>query len=214
MILVAAGMWHFGNDQMKKEGLDMGKIYLLSYGVQTSLGFRLLLEAIPKESLWEKKWLIIVGKNYFLTDKIEAGLQKLGVAKSNVEVYLPDRKEQITSQKFDYIYVAEGNTFELLDYVREQGLSALVQSQVKQGADYIGISAGAHLAGRDISTAIGFDENGKKMKDLTALGLFSGVVIPHYTSMEIARYLAYKEAKKNTEYENVYTVGEEEILIL
>lgn len=192
----------------------MGKIYMMSHGVQTPLGLGLLSESISKDALEGKKWLVILSDNYFMADRVEAGLQKLGVCKENVTVYLPEKREQIVSEKFDYIYVAEGNTFEVLYYVKTQNLVLWIQNQFQLGADYVGASAGAHLAGVDISTAAGFDKDYRKTADLTALGLFPGVVIPHYESTEVARYLAYKEAKMSKKYENVYTVGDGEILIV
>lgn len=82
----------------------------------------------------------------------------------------------------DLLFVSGGNTFDLLAHVREHGFEQAARDFVAGGGDYYGGSAGALLAGADITIATPYDPNDVGLTDLTALGLVPGVeVLPHYT---------------------------------
>ena len=89
---------------------------------------------------------------------------------------------------------------------------SLIKKNVERGADYIGASAGAHIAGMDIEAAIPFDRNRLPVTDFEGLALFNGVAIPHYEAGDERRFLSYKTARDSGKYQVVYTIGNEEIL--
>ena len=77
------------------------------------------------------------------------------------------------------IVVCGGNTFSLLKHVRELGLLAVIKRRVRDGAGYIGWSAGANLASPSIGTT-----NDMPVVDpggFGALGLLPFQINPHYT---------------------------------
>ena len=77
------------------------------------------------------------------------------------------------------IVVCGGNTFTLLKHARELGLLPVIERRVRQGAAYIGWSAGANLASPTIGTT-----NDMPVVDpggFDALGLLPFQVNPHYT---------------------------------
>lgn len=81
----------------------------------------------------------------------------------------------------DLLFVGGGNTFKLLQCLRDAGFAEAITRFVGHGGDYYGGSAGAVLACADISVAVGVDENEAGLTDLTGLGLTSGfAVLPHY----------------------------------
>lgn len=83
---------------------------------------------------------------------------------------------------FDLLFVGGGNTFNLLQCVRDNNFIEPVHRFVAQGGAYYGGSAGAVLACDDIGIADGHDPNEPGLTDLRALGLVSGIaILPHYT---------------------------------
>ncbi|HYY11646.1 MAG TPA: Type 1 glutamine amidotransferase-like domain-containing protein [Kineosporiaceae bacterium] len=94
------------------------------------------------------------------------------------------------------LFVAGGNTFELLAHVREHGFGPAVHAFVAAGGDYVGSSAGALLAGEDIGLATPYDENAVGLTDLTALALVPGVeVLPHYVPAQADAALEWAAAR-------------------
>eukprot|EP00640_Fibrocapsa_japonica_P004046 CAMPEP_0113945024 /NCGR_PEP_ID=MMETSP1339-20121228/38438_1 /TAXON_ID=94617 /ORGANISM="Fibrocapsa japonica" /LENGTH=221 /DNA_ID=CAMNT_0000950413 /DNA_START=199 /DNA_END=864 /DNA_ORIENTATION=- /assembly_acc=CAM_ASM_000762 len=64
----------------------------------------------------------------------------------------PDVLEQKLSA-FQSVYVGGGNTFYLQHFSQQSGFSAIIPRLVKNGMIYIGVSAGAIIAGKTIATA-------------------------------------------------------------
>lgn len=79
------------------------------------------------------------------------------------------------------IYVAGGETFDLLSVLRKTGADQEIVRRVCAGMPYIGCSAGSVVAGPDI-TPISIMDNANIAPDLTdyrGLGLTERIVIPH-----------------------------------
>lgn len=86
----------------------------------------------------------------------------------------------------ELLFVGGGNTFRLLDHVREHGFVGAVRDLVAGGGDYYGGSAGALLACADVEMALGLDENELGLTDFSALGLVGGFdALPHFTSTQL-----------------------------
>ena len=192
----------------------MQRIILTSFGLHTPLGYTLIAERLQEECLEKKRILLITLPEYEIDQKLLRACVKMGFEEKNAFIFKEDQRQEIEHISFDFIYISEGNTFELLTYIRQNGLIELIKKNVESGANYIGASAGAHIAGMDIEAAIPFDRNRLPVTDFHALGLFPGVVIPHYNPREIKRFLSYKEARDSGRYPKVYTVGDEEILVI
>lgn len=87
-------------------------------------------------------------------------------------------------------WVAGGNTFYLWHHMRRAGLDAVVRERVGAGALYVGQSAGAIIAGADISTAHwkGWDDPRATLPDedwstaesVRGMGLAAPCFFPHY----------------------------------
>lgn len=86
-------------------------------------------------------------------------------------------------QKFDIIYVCGGNTFRILQRLRDSRLDKYIINQVNAGAIYVGVSAGSIVVGPDIEIA-GWGSEGDKndidLTDLTGFGLTNVRVFPHF----------------------------------
>jgi dipeptidase E len=122
-------------------------------------------------------------------DWLRESLDRLGVA-YQLDTW-PDlagrSSQELDVRKVDLLVVGGGNTFRLLQHVRQAGFVDVVRQFVADGGDYYGGSAGAVLAGEDIAIAQGHDPNEAGIRDLAALGLMSGVsILPHFTEDQTA----------------------------
>ncbi len=83
----------------------------------------------------------------------------------------------------DAIYVCGGNTFAILNKLRETKLDKLIINQVNLGAFYIGVSAGSIIAGPNIEIS-GWGTEGDKneigLEDLSGFNFTGIVVFPHF----------------------------------
>ncbi len=83
---------------------------------------------------------------------------------------------------FDAIFVSGGNTFYLLEKFQVSGALKIIRDFVDSGKIYLSSSAGSLVAGPDISTARGFDDENAapNLKGRQGLGLVDFIVIPHW----------------------------------
>ena len=101
-----------------------------------------------------------------------------------------------------------------MSLLRERGLDSVIKEGFKQGNKiYIGCSAGAAIAGVSIEEVKPFDRNFVGMQDFTALGLFDGIIIPHYTKSELNRYINNSPGMKE-KYNKILSVSNEKSLVL
>jgi dipeptidase E len=82
-------------------------------------------------------------------DNVSRAFESMEYAIQSVHA-VPDKRALI--KKADAIVVGGGNTFALLTKMHDEGLLAAVQERVREGAAYIGWSAGANLACPTIKT--------------------------------------------------------------
>ena len=100
--------------------------------------------------------------------------------------------------------------------MRENKLVDYIQKLILNDdqADYIGSSAGAMIAGKDIYFGLDFDKNNVGMTDFKALNLFNGTIIPHYEEENLEMYKSNTEEEILNSYENIYCVGNEAVFVL
>ena len=110
----------------------------------------------------------------------------------------------------DVIYISGGNTFGTLDKIRKCNFDKDIINYVKSGVVYIGGSAGAHIASKDIKHVEKYDENNVGITDYSGLGLFNGMLICHYTD---ERKADFEKLSANSEYK-VYALTDEDSLVL
>jgi dipeptidase E len=193
----------------------MKRLFLTSAGLpsETTEYFLKLLNKNPKDTKLcfiataadpsEDKW--------FVKKDIER-LKELGFRITEID--LKQENENSLNKKlqdFDVIYVEGGNTFYLLKYVRESGFDKALDKFLKKGGIYVGVSAGAMIAGLNIESAEWkhLDRNTVNLKDLTGLKLVPFVISVHIDEKNIG---IIKNAAAKTDYPVVALTDKQAIL--
>ena len=191
----------------------MGRLILNSRGLNTKIGCSQILEKIKNENLSDKKMFLVSFPPYGVDELIVKNcVEILGFQRKNLYLSAEGIPQGITP---NFIFVTEGNTFEVLDYMRKQNLIEYIRKLVKEkGATYIGSSAGAMIAGSDIMLARDFDSNFVRMIDFRALNLFDGTILPHYEKENFKIYLENIEPHILNRYEKILSVSNEEVVVI
>lgn len=88
----------------------------------------------------------------------------------------------------DIVAIPGGNTFNLLQELRYADLISPLAAHVGRGGSLYGGSAGAVLAGADISIASWLDSNDAGIEETTGMDMLQGTdVLPHFTVDQLPR---------------------------
>lgn len=193
---------------------NLGDLILTSRGFESSVGTRIVFNGMKRLrlSMQSRKIMIFsypfVGNNYVI-----GSCMKIGFNKTDIYFY-----NQHTSpnciMKMDYIYISAGNTFAILQFLKKnvENFSA-IKKAVFKGTNYIGVSAGAMIAGTDIFLASEFDRNDVLLNDLDGLRLYEGTTIPHYGKKEFKRFKKLIDYKIDG-YKYIYSVSDKGCIIM
>lgn len=162
----------------------MKKLFLASVASNTIEEFIKILPEPPNKLTvafiptaadpYEDKWFVEEDRN------------KLKEKGFNVrDVDLKNKTEQELSAELegiDILFVAGGNTFYLLQKVRESGFDKIAKEVVQKGIIYVGSSAGATLACPTIEPIKTLDDSSKapSLKSFEGLKLVDFVILPHF----------------------------------
>lgn len=123
-------------------------------------------------------------------------LLEAGFAEENISVFNYYAPDGFFGLSFDAVYVSGGNTFGTFERLKECGFTDEIVRLVKNGAVYIGGSAGAHIACPDFSHVSKYDENNTSLTDFKGLNLFDGYLICHFTEERRQDFETLKAQKK------------------
>lgn len=122
--------------------------------------------------------------DWFSSTYAAYGIQNIEMCRDLSMLVLDDR--------YSAVFVGGGNTFRLLNYVRQSDFQRQLKAYLDAGGIYYGGSAGAILCGRSIEPASNLDENAVGLTDLTGLDLLGGFdVWCHYGHADEAAVGAY-----------------------
>ena len=187
-------------------------VILTSRGLNTKVGEILIKKALShlQYSAGTNSILLIVPDDYPVHDKLVNACKNIGFSEKNIYLSCADVPDTYIPS---VCYVTEGNTFEVLDYMRRKELIEPVMKCMEKGGVFIGSSAGAMIASRSIGLAKDFDSNFVGMSDFSALGLLGDMeVVPHYTYEQLQRYISsfgYDDMERN-----ITNVADDEALIV
>jgi dipeptidase E len=139
----------------------------------------------------EYRRLAIKGGMYFFTVVSEEemvfvrkSLDELlgfGIKNDHITRFDPDDSSTYRDKaQVDCIYVCGGNTFYLLNKLKESGYFARTVEWVNDGMLYVGVSAGSVIASPDIEYISCIDENDIGISDTAAFSFVPASIIPHY----------------------------------
>lgn len=189
------------------------KLILTSYGLTTRIGRKLISKEFKEYDLADKKIFLFHEPHYFIEDILVDVCLRLGFKKENIILSGQQKNDQDVFD-CDIYYCTEGNTFEVLSILRDRGVDRVIREGFKEGNKiYIGCSAGAAIAGVSIEEMKDFDGNFIGMADFEGLGLFDGIVIPHYTNSELKRYISNSPGI-DEKYNKILSVSNEKRLVL
>lgn len=187
------------------------RLLLNSKGLNTKLGCLQILNMLRGVNLAEKTIFIVSYTPYGVDELIvDNCVELLGFKKENLHLSKNGIPKGIIP---NYIFVTEGNTFEVLKYMRTNNLVDYIQNLMMDSrVTYIGSSAGAVIAGSDIMLARDFDSNFVGMIDFTSLNLFDGAIISHYEPEHLESYIKNTEEHILNRYSRILSVSNEEVL--
>lgn len=178
------------------------KLLLTSAGFENPKVGKEFLKLIDSSVLETKVILVPTAartkEELFYVDKSKRELLNIGVLNQKIETLNLDHKisfEEVNG--FDVIYVCGGNTFYLLQKVREAGFDIITKHFLEKGGIYVGASAGSIIVGPDIEIAGFGEKNDTGLKDLTGLHLVDMTIFPHFIDKDRQKV---GEFKKKVDY--------------
>ena len=137
-------------------------------------------------------------------------VQEFGFTRQNIYVFNYYDSEKYTNLNIDAIYISGGNTFRTLERLKNCEFDKAIIKYVNCGVTYIGGSAGAHIATKDIEHVLQFDDNTTGITDFIGLGLFDGILFCHYTS---ERKEAYEKTLLTSKYK-IYVLSDDDSIVI
>lgn len=119
-------------------------------------------------------------KDFVVADKI--ALQKYGIEVTDLD--LKNKTEEEINKPLamaDILLVAGGDTFYLMEKLKESGADRAIKKFISRGGIYIGSSAGSIICCPTIEGAEKFDNPNlaPNLENFNGMGVFDEVVIPH-----------------------------------
>ena len=189
------------------------KLILSSCDFRNGKSQKVIIENLPC-SIDKCKLLFIPNEKAtaetILSDLYYSRMQEFGFKKENVYVFDHNKPDEFNKLDIDVLYISGGNTFGTLDKIRKCRFDKDIINYVKSGVIYIGGSAGAHIASKDIKHVEKYDGNNVGMTDYSGLGLFDGILICHYTD---ERKADLERLSANSEHK-VFALTDEDSLVL
>lgn len=119
-------------------------------------------------------------KDFVVADKI--ALQKYGIEVTDLDLKNKTEKDINESLAMaDILLVAGGDTFYLMEKLKESGADRAIKNFISRGGIYIGSSAGSIVCCPTIEGAEKFDNPNlaPNLENFSGMGIFNEVVIPH-----------------------------------
>jgi dipeptidase E len=168
-----------------KRAFILMKLFLTSAGFTNQEIARIFLKQLPNPVSKNRILIVAYAQNPeedFYVNESKNEMQQLGF--ENIVVANMHNPIEVSGLgSFGVVYVCGGNTFSILNKLRETGLDIFIIQQVHAGAVYVGVSAGSIIAGPSIEIASWGSEGDKNeigLKDMTGFNLVDFEVFPHF----------------------------------
>lgn len=192
------------------------KVYLASYAMMT-------MEKIIKNEdgeLTRKRAVFIptAGDPYKNKDFVEA--DKIALQKYSIEVTdldLRNKTEEEVNESLamaDILLVAGGDTFYLMEKLKEGGADRAIKNFISRGGIYIGSSAGSIVCCPTIEGAEKFDNPklAPNLENFNGMDIFNEVVIPHTHKEKYFERVEETTAKLTSKGFKVHHLTDDDVL--
>lgn len=159
------------------------RLYLASYAMVTMAK---IIEHEGRDFVGKKAIFIpTAGDPYDNKDFIEAdknALEKYGLDVVKIDVKNKDEEEiRKAIDGADVVLVAGGDTFYLMEKLKESGADKVIKEFIEKDGIYIGSSAGSIVCCPTIEGAEEFDDPrlAPELDNFDGMGVFKDVIIPH-----------------------------------
>lgn len=144
-------------------------------------------------------------------------LSKMGLIVDELEISTAAHLDIVNKlENNDYIYVAGGNTFFLLQEMNKSGAGDLIKTQIKAGKLFIGESAGAILLAPNIEYSKDTDNSlvALQLKTFEALNIIDFYPVPHYKNYPLREAVERIISKYGTKLPLVPFSNSQAILVI
>lgn len=191
------------------------KVYLASYAMMT-------MGKISKNEggVTGKRAVFIptAGDPYENKDFVEAdkiALQKYGIEVTDLD--LKNKTEEEINKPLamaDILLVAGGDTFYLMEKLKESGADRAIKNFISRGGIYIGSSAGSIVCCPTIEGAEKFDNPNlaPNLENFNGMGVFDEVVIPHTQKEKYFERIKETTEKLTSRGFRVYHLTDDDVL--
>lgn len=152
-------------------------------------------------------------KDFVEADKIALKKYGLDVAEMDVK----NKNEEEIREVFDgadVVLVAGGDTFYLMEKLKESGADKIIKEFVARGGIYIGSSAGSIICCPTIEGAEDFDDPklAPKLDNFDGLGIFRDVIIPHAQKEKYFERIRRATERLESKGFKVYPLTDDDVL--
>jgi dipeptidase E len=142
-------------------------------------------------------------------------LRALGYRVVELDIEGIEESELSALASVDAVFVEGGSPFFLLQAMRESGFDQAVTQAVHNGLAYVGMSAGAVVAGPDLEPLAATSNTalGSRLRSTEALGLVDAVVFPHHNSPDRAAQFEEARARYGSRFELVPLADTEALIV-
>lgn len=192
------------------------KLYLASYAMASMAK---IIKHEGRDFVGKKAIFIpTAGDPYNNKDFVEAdknALKKYGLDITEMDVKNRNEGEiREVIDGADIVLVAGGDTFYLMEKLKESGADKIIKEFVARGGIYIGSSAGSIICCPTIEGAKDFDDPNlaPKLDYFDGMGIFRDVIIPHTHKEKYSERVKKTTARLESKGYKVYPLTDDDVL--
>ena len=192
------------------------KLYLASYAMVT---MKKILEHAGGNFLGRRAVFIpTAGDPYKNKDFVEADkitLEQCGLKVTEMDIKDKNETEiQKIISDASIILVAGGDTFYLMEKLKESGADKAIKEFVEKGGIYVGSSAGSIVCCPTIEGAEEFDDPSlaPKLENFDGMNIFNDIIIPHAHKEKYFERIKRATEKLGTKGYKVYPLTDDDVL--
>ena len=192
------------------------KLYLASYAM---VSMAKIIKHEGRDFAGKKAIFIpTAGDPYDNKDFVEA--DRIALEKYGLDIVEMDIKNKNVEEireiidGADIVLVAGGDTFYLMEKLKESGADKIIKEFVARGGIYIGSSAGSIICCPTIEGAEDFDDPNlaPKLDNFNGLGIFRNVIIPHAQKEKYFERIRRATERLESKGFKVYPLTDDDVL--